>query len=64
MTDAKSLAEFVREHGQTEAGRLLGVTQGAIWQMLEKGRRVYVREVIPGRYEAEEIKPIGHAKHA
>ena len=57
-----TLSKFVEEHGQTKAGEMLGVTQGAIWQMLKAERKVYVREIFPGQFEAEEVKPIGRKR--
>jgi len=51
------LAEFVADKGQTEAGRLLGVTQGAIYKAVEKQRQIFVTAHEDGTYSAEELKP-------
>ena len=54
----KTLSEYVEAHGQTETARRAGLSQGAIWQMLQAGRRVFVTEMGDGTVELEEIKPI------
>lgn len=56
-----SLAEYVQEHGQTTTAERLGLTQGAIWQMLRSERDIVVREGDDGSLEAIERKRIGRA---
>lgn len=53
-----TLSEYVSLHGQTETAMRAGVTQGAIWQMLQGGRRVFVSENADGTVVLEEIKLI------
>lgn len=52
------LAKYVELHGQTETGRRVGLTQGAIWQMLKSSRIIYVIEK-DGKTILEERKPLG-----
>lgn len=52
------LATYVEKHGQTETGRRVGLTQGAIWQMLRDGRNIFVIEKGKTVY-LEERKRIG-----
>lgn len=51
------LTEYVELHGQGETARRLGITQGAVWQMLRANRQIYVKEALT--VEAYEVKPIG-----
>lgn len=53
----KTLQEFAREHGQTKAASLLGLTQGSLNKALRVGREVYVTEHKPGVFTAEELRP-------
>lgn len=50
------LSDYVAEHGQTETGRRSGLTQGAIWQMLQSARNIVVSETSDGSIVIEEIK--------
>jgi hypothetical protein len=54
----KTLSEYVEIHGQTETARRAGLTQGAIWQMLQRDRKVLVTENGDGTVLLEERKPI------
>lgn len=54
----KSLAEYVDIHGQTETARRAGLTQGAIWQMLRSGRKIYVTETGIDTVALEEVRSI------
>ncbi|WP_341706507.1 Cro/CI family transcriptional regulator [Halopseudomonas sp.] len=51
-----TLTEFSKKHGQTEAARLLGMSQGSLNKALKVGREVYVTKTDDG-YEAEEVRP-------
>jgi hypothetical protein len=53
----KTLQEFAREHGQTKAATLLGLTQGSLNKALRVGRDVYVTEAPNGSFVAEEVRP-------
>jgi len=55
------LTELLRRPGQTQAGvaSRLGVTQGAVSQMVQAKRRVFVVQHPDGRLEAYEKKPVG-----
>ena len=55
----RTLSEFVEEHGQTATAEKLGVTQGAVWQMLKNKRAIYVVETSNGQLNAFEKKPVG-----
>ena len=57
--DGVSLGKYVFEHGQTKTAQQLGLTQGAIWQMLRDGRHVYITEQSNGKLLAFELKIIG-----
>jgi predicted transcriptional regulator len=52
-----SLSTFAEKHGQTEAAKLLGLTQGALSKALRVGRDVYVIAHKDGSYSAEELRP-------
>lgn len=55
-----SLSQYVEKHGQTETASRLGLTQGAIWQMLKSERKIVVTELKNGEVEGWERKPIGN----
>lgn len=55
-----TLLQYVDKHGQTETGSRLGLTQGAIWQMLKSDRAIVVTELENGEIEGWERKPIGN----
>ncbi len=55
----RTLSNFVKEHGQTATAEKLGLTQGAVWQMLKNERSVYVVETSNGQLDAFEKKPVG-----
>lgn len=59
--DKITLKDFVAEHGQRGAGQLIGVTQGAVGQMLQNRREIYIVEHAD-RLEAWEWKPVGNAR--
>lgn len=52
-----TFADFVKEHGQTGAATLLGVTQGAVRKALLKGRDIRVKPIKGGGFEAYELRP-------
>ena len=60
--DYTSLKDFVAKHGQKGAGQLIGVTQGAVGQMLQNKRDIYIMERGDGQIETWERKPIGHTR--
>lgn len=51
------LSEFAEGKGQTQAARLLGLTQGALNKALRVGREIYVIEQRDGSFTAEELRP-------
>ena len=53
------LSEFAKGKSQVEVAELLGVTQGAISQMMLSGRDVRVLSGADGRPEGFEIRRIG-----
>ena len=60
--DKITLKDFVAEHGQRGAGQLIGVTQGAVGQMVQNRREIYIVERADGQVEAREWKLIGNAR--
>lgn len=60
-----SLKEFLAQGTQKEVAEQLGVTQGAISQMLAAGRDVRIRVDAKGRIvSAHEVKPLGRSSRA
>jgi len=57
-----TLKDFVSKYGQKSTGQLIGVTQGAVGQMLQNRREIYMVERADGLIEAWEWKPIGNAQ--
>ena len=53
----KSLDEFARARGQTNAANLLGMSQGSLNKALQAGRDVFVTEHADGSFTAEELRP-------
>lgn len=58
------LCDFVEVHGQTETGKLIGMTQGGVWQALRSKRQIIVVENDDGSVFAYEKKPIGKQRTA
>ena len=54
-----SLQQFVENKTQSEAAQAIGVTPGAIGQMLRSERRIELTINDDGSVQAYEIKPIG-----
>lgn len=54
-----SLKQFVDENGQTMTASKLGLTQGAIWQMIRSGRQITVVKSDLGYVSAYEKKVVG-----
>lgn len=54
-----TLQDYVQTRTQAQAAEAMGVTQGAVWQMLRSGRRIELTIFDDGRIEANEIRPIG-----
>jgi hypothetical protein len=59
-----SLTEYLKEKTLAEAGEAIGVTQGAVWQMVRAGRQIEMTVHDDGSVEAHEIKPLGRSKAA
>jgi len=53
-----SLADFCRQNTQGATGRLLGWTQGAVWQALANSREIYLVRHDDGEYSAYEVRRI------
>lgn len=64
MNTEISLQEYLIGRSQSAAAKALGVTQGAIWQMLRDKRDIRVRIGPDGAVEAVEVKPIGRKRAA
>ena len=59
------LRDFAKGRTQPELGRLLGITQSAVSQMLRSERDVRISVDVHGRYTAVEIRRVGRrAKQA
>lgn len=55
------LAEFIKGRHQSEVARLLGVSQGAVSQMVRAERQIFVKALGPGLYEFYELKVLKRA---
>jgi len=67
MEKRTSITDYLRPKGeQTQKGLadLVGLTQGAIFQMVRDGRNIFVIEHLDGRVELEEVKRITSEKTA
>lgn len=53
------LRDFAQGKKQPQIAELLGITQGAVSQMLHSGRDIRIRGLGDGVYEAIEIRPVG-----
>lgn len=53
------LKEFVIGRSQSEVARLIGVTQGSVWQMLGSDRDIRIKQLDSGEFVAYEIRRIG-----
>lgn len=53
------LKEFAVGKKQPTIASLLGVTQGAVSQMLNSKRNIWVRECEGGGFQAVELRPVG-----
>lgn len=53
------LKDFLVGRSQKEVADLIGVTPGAVWQMLRDNRDIRIRSDGAGGFEAIEVKPIG-----
>lgn len=51
-----ALPDFALEHGQNNAAKALGVTQGAICRAIKSGRNIQVT-IENGVVKAEELRP-------
>lgn len=51
------IQEFVNEHGQTKASKILGLSQGSLNKALRVGRRISVIKHDDGTFTAEELRP-------
>lgn len=58
------LTEYLKQKTQAEVASEIGVTQGAVWQMIRAGRQVELTLHDDGRVEAHEIKPLGKTRAA
>jgi hypothetical protein len=62
MENTVTLQEFVTTHKQRAAAALLGVTQGAVSQMLNSDREIYIEYLSDGTCRAYEQKPVGRSR--
>lgn len=54
-----TLQDYLKEKTQSELAEAIGVTQGAVWQMVRSGRNIEITINDDGTVTAHEIKPIG-----
>lgn len=59
-----TLIDYLKEKTQGEAAKDIGVTQGAIAQMVSSARKIELTIYDDGRIEAHEIKPLGRSRAA
>tara|TARA_R100001230_G_scaffold3259_1_gene1000 strand:- start:1 stop:213 length:213 start_codon:yes stop_codon:yes gene_type:complete len=59
ITDAIPLKDFAAGRSQEQIAVALGVTQGSVSQMLKSKRKIWVRALTDGRYQAYELKLVG-----
>lgn len=59
-----SLTEYLSTRKQADVAADIGVTAGAVWQMVRSGRQIDVTIHDDGRVEAHEIKPLGKTRAA
>lgn len=59
-----SLTEYLNTRKQADVAADIGVTAGAVWQMVRSGRQIDVTIHDDGRVEAHEIKPLGKTRAA
>lgn len=57
------LKDFAKGRTQPQIAELLGITQGAVSQMLNSSRDIRIRDCGDGSYQALEIKPIGRSRN-
>jgi len=56
------LSKYLEQKTQAEVATEIGVTQGAVWQMVRAGRQIELTIYDDGRIEAHEIKALGKCK--
>lgn len=59
-----TLKEYLKDKTQDEAARAIGVTQGAVAQMVRSTRHIELTINEDGTVQAHEIKPVGRRKMA
>ncbi|MCD1640118.1 MAG: hypothetical protein FHK79_18190 [Pseudomonas sp.] len=57
-----TLKDFAQGRTQPQIAEILGVTQGAVSQMLNSRRDIRVRDCGDGTYQAVEIRAVGSRK--
>ena len=58
-----TLQEFCDERSQQAAADIIGVTQGAVWQMLEANREIYIQVPETGDPTFYEVKRKAKRSH-
>lgn len=64
METSTNLNEYIKTTTQKTLAQKLGITQGAVSQMLRSGRNIVVREYADGSIEVCEIKLLRSSKGA
>ena len=64
ITDAIPLKDFAAGRSQEQIAVALGVTQGSVSQMLKSKRKIWVRALADGRFQAYELKLVGRSNPA
>jgi len=60
-----TLKNYCELNTQGAAAKALGVTQGAVWQMLRDDREIYITDSGDGNFSSYEVKrPKGEARHS
>lgn len=66
MQSDQTLKEFVKQHSQFAVAAMMGITQGAVSQMIRSGRDVRVApdSESSNGYKFYEIRPLGKSSEA
>lgn len=64
ISKSESLSKFLLDKTQAEVAQIIGVTQGAVSQMVRSGRDIWIRVNADGSHEAVEITSVGRRSNS